>query len=282
MLVYNGKENYAKVFIDIIDEATVSQIFEFINHPALKGTKIRIMPDCHAGKGCVVGTTIDLKNCNYIIPNMVGVDIGCGIISYNLGKEAGDKLKNDEDFKAFYDFLKVTIPTGFNVHKDMKYIDKDRYSQIEKNGIEKVCDKIDYDFNRAKLSIGTLGGGNHFIELNKDDEDNIWLTIHTGSRGFGESVCRYHQKKAEGLIKDMYFGASAYKGAEFLLLNNGGNEYLKDMKVAQYYASLNRYVIAELILPYFNITVDKYYTFKPKVNFVESVHNYIEIGRAHV
>ena len=132
--------------------------------------------------------------------------------------------------------------------------------------IKKVAPKEEY---RIMLSIGTLGGGNHFLELDKDNNDNIWVIIHSGSRNFGLQVCRYHQDKAKEVIKSKYKGAGAYHDMEFMSLEEGGNEYLDDMKIAQEFALENRSVMAKII-------IEKFFNKKfSECEKLSSIHNYI-------
>lgn len=254
MLFYKAKYNHAKVFIDVIDEETVRQIYSFLNHPAFANSKIRIMPDCHAGKGAVVGFTMEMND--YVIPNVVGVDIGCGMLMTRIDV---DKI----DFEKLDDFIHVNIPSGFS------------YNDVKRNGLNldnqvvddflRVANKINQDNNTTIASLGTLGGGNHFIEVNASDE-GFFVVVHSGSRNFGLKVCQYHQNKAKDLMKKMFIG-DAYKDAEFLPMDDGGTEYLNDMQIAQKYASLNRKLMLSKIMKEF-FKINDYREF-------ECIHNYI-------
>jgi RNA-splicing ligase RtcB len=256
MLVYKAKHNVAKVFIDIIDEETVKQIYNFLNHPAFADSKIRIMPDTHAGKGSVIGFTMTMNN--YIIPNVVGVDIGCGMLMHKLDAKEIDFIKLDE-------FIKNEIPSGFSVQnqKGKDRVKKELY-EVLLDIFEVTSIKVEQTVD-AIASLGTLGGGNHFIEIDKHGDD-YYLVVHTGSRNFGLSICNYHQKKAKALMNEMFIG-DAYKNLEFLPMDKGGNDYLKDMYTAQDYAIINRKLIVKRILKDF---------FKQEPdNSIECVHNYI-------
>lgn len=256
MLYYKAKYNGAKVFIDSLDEETVKQIYAFLNHPAFANSKIRIMPDTHAGKGSVIGFTMTMNE--YVIPNVVGVDIGCGMLMHKLDTKEIDFAKLDE-------FIKKNIPSGFSIHNQKgKEKNKKQTGECFREGIELLSIKIGQTVDPI-ASLGTLGGGNHFIEIDRH-EDNYYLIIHTGSRNFGLSVCAYHQKKAKGLMNKMFIG-DAYKEREFLPMEEGGKEYLIDMRAAQEYAILNRRLILECILHDFfhQDTIDKR----------ECIHNYI-------
>lgn len=250
MIELTGKYNTAKVFTDNIDEATVSQVIQLLNQPFLKDSLIRIMPDCHAGKGCVVGTTMTINDA--IVPNLVGVDIGCGMLAVKLNKK-------DINLSELDDVINKHVPAGFNVHpRSIK-----KFEKIEEmNCAPQFDSKI---ISRAYDSLGTLGGGNHFIEVNKDCQGNLWLVIHTGSRHLGVAVCSYYQNKAIecceglGIPKELcYLEGSWFK------------DYLNDMSIAQEYAKLNRQTIKEIILDLMTLE---------EVESFDTIHNYIDIER---
>lgn len=176
MIELKGKYNSAKVFTDNIDNETVGQLITLLNQEFAKDNTIRIMPDTHAGKGCVIGTTMTINN--KIVPNLVGVDIGCGMLAIKLKEKEIDYKKLDEVITKY-------VPSGCNIHKEAKNI----YSELED-----IIAPINID--NANKSIGTLGGGNHFIEVDKDKDDNLWLVIHTGSRHLGIEICNYYQNLA--------------------------------------------------------------------------------------
>jgi len=164
------------------------------------------------------------------------------------------------------DYIRNNIPSGFKVRKEMiADIIKENFDLLVV--VEVICDEIGLDYSKVLKSIGTLGGGNHFIELNKDPDKNIWLTIHSGSRNFGLQVAQYHQKKAKELMRKMFIG-DAFKGLEFLPLDEGGKKYLEDMKVAQKYAELNRQEIAIQL-------IDEFFGGAEAVDVVKTTHNYI-------
>jgi RNA-splicing ligase RtcB len=179
MIELQGKCSTAKVFTDNIDQETISQIILLCSQDFTKNSKIRIMPDCHAGKGCVVGFTADLGD--KVIPNIVGVDIGCGMTTVELGKINVDLEKLDD---VIYQY----IPSGRNTHEGriLKFPEMQNLH----------CFRELKDTKRIERSIGTLGGGNHFIEMGKDSEDNIYLVIHSGSRNLGKQVADYYQNLA--------------------------------------------------------------------------------------
>jgi len=268
MLTYRGKYNSANVMIDDVEQETVSQIYSFLNHPAFAKTYIAIMPDCHAGAGAVIGFTAKMNE--YVIPNVVGVDIGCGVLAINLGYPNIDFAKLDT-------FIKENIPSGFSIRSyrqrlvtaiQSEYQYPEDYVEDFKGEMYDLIEKTEQDVSKVFGSIGTLGGGNHFIEIDLDNSYGTnWLLIHTGSRNFGLRIANYYQNKAKDLLKKMFVAADAYKGLEYLPLGMGAESYLDAMKVAQRYASMNRYAIADILLRGF---------FKlPGIERIETVHNYI-------
>ena len=168
-----------KIFTSNIEDEAVSQLDLLLKQEPFKDCKIRIMPDVHAGKGCVIGFTADLGD--KVIPNIVGVDIGCGMLCVELGKIDLDLEKLDRVINEY-------IPAGRNVYEQAKY----RFLELEQLN----CYRELKDTKRIQKSIGTLGGGNHFIEIDVDDETNKYLVIHTGSRNLGKQVAEYYQDLA--------------------------------------------------------------------------------------
>lgn len=274
------------IYSDTIDEAAIEQIKELCK--IYRNEKIRIMPDYHAGKGCVIGTTIELLE--KVTPNLVGVDIGCGVLAINLGK---DKI----DLKALDNQIKTSIPNGFNIHQEpLKYDIVNYFKEFEINNIEGSFDK-----ERALCSLGTLGGGNHFIEIDKDSQGDFWLLIHSGSRHLGVEICNFYQNLAISnvdierkyvkehlirLIKEK-LGAEEELSEILKRLNvnpcpealaylNGVEEkdYFDDMRIVQRYASLNRWLIAEQIGQFLN----KRILFKSG-KYIETIHNYIDFKK---
>jgi len=281
MIELKGKYGKATIFAFYVKEEVISSVIQYLNHPASKGAKIAVMPDCHAGKGCVVGFTATLTD--YVIPNIVGVDIGCGVYSVCMGKEIPPLDEIDG-------YIREEIPAGQKVREHFGHLQAVSEDLIEK--IRKVAKRTEQDEEYALLSLGTLGGGNHFIEIGIDDKGYYWLTVHTGSRNFGLKVARYYQKIAENTcrkeflsqrieeLKEKYSGRELEQKIEELkseskfpktlsfLTGETAKNYLADMQVAQEFARRNRLLItANSILVYFNIT--------PKAE-IESVHNYID------
>lgn len=260
MILMQGKCNVAKVMIDEIDDATRDQIQGFLNHPAFGMGRIAIMPDCHAGAGSCIGFTMQLGN--HIMPQIVGVDIGCGMLAVNFGKHECDPVKLDE-------FIKANIPSGHNIN--------DAPFDTTRVAVRKVWDGFLEDFpvacelagierRKALRAIGSLGGGNHFIEAARDEKDNLWIVVHSGSRNFGKRIADFYQEKAREACKEFFLDPE--KDMEFLPQSHEyAGEYLRSMKVAQQYASINRHEMMSRITEWLNTT---------PMQFVESVHNYID------
>lgn len=282
-----------KIFTDSIEQEAIEQINLLLKQEPFKDCKVRIMPDVHAGKGCVIGFTANLGD--KVIPNIVGVDIGCGMLCVNLGKEELDLKKLDK-------VINENIPAGRNI-REQKLINFDKINDLYCLRELKETKK----FNRA---IGTLGGGNHFIEVDKDEEGNKYLVIHTGSRNLGKQVADYYQNLAielcsdkEEMFKRKEEIIKTYKEqgrkseiqkalreleAEYkqnkpelpndlcYLTGKYREMYLHDMEICQEYASLNRLQIAKMILiNYFDLTyIPEVY---PSImsNSFETIHNYI-------
>ena len=280
-----------KIFTDNIEQEAINQIDLLLEQEPFRNCKVRIMPDVHAGKGCVIGFTADLGN--KVIPNIVGVDIGCGMLCVELGKMDLDLVKLDE-------IINKNVPAGRNI-RESKLIDfSDDIQRL-------YCYRELKDTKKFNRAIGTLGGGNHFIEIDTDDDNNKYLVIHTGSRNLGKQVAEYYQnlaielcsgkedffEKKEKIIKDYKEQGrkaeiqKALKELEKEYKNNQPNlpkelcylegkyrdMYLHDMKICQRYAELNRWHIAETILNiYFEDVLSM--IFEIESSF-ETVHNYI-------
>lgn len=283
-----------KIFTTNIEQEAIKQIDELLEQEPFKNCKVRIMPDVHSGKGCVIGFTADLGN--KIIPNIVGVDIGCGMLCVELGNIDLNLEKLDKIINEF-------IPAGRNI----------REKEIFKlENIEKLhCFRELKETNKFNKAIGTLGGGNHFIEIDIDDEKNKYLVIHTGSRNLGKQVAEYYQNLAIELCsgKEEFHNKKyklietykkqgkkseiqkAIKELEKEYKNNKPNlpkdlcylegkyrdMYLHDMKICQEYASLNRLQIAkEILMNYFQLTYIPEIDYPPIMNNrFETIHNYI-------
>ena len=254
MLEFEGKYGKAVVMLDELEQKTISQIYEFLNHPGFIND-IRIMPDTHVGKGSVIGFTMPL-NPDMVIPNIVGVDINCGMYFFFVGKgifismsrkEIDDRIRERVPFGTSVHKKPVKIDTGFwpSVTADyrifvMKFNKKygTSYTPINftEDWLRNKCDQIGMDYTRAVQSIGTLGGGNHFIELGQSENTgNYGFTIHSGSRQLGLKIANYWQKKAG-------------KGQLAYLTGDDMFGYLGDTIFAQAYASLSRLHMARHIV----------------------------------
>jgi tRNA-splicing ligase RtcB len=253
MITMHVKFNSANIFIDEIEETTREQIQGFLNHPAFARSYIAIMPDCHAGAGAVIGLTMKMNG--YVIPNVVGVDIGCGILGANIGAKA-------IDLPALDAFIKAEIPAGFRIHTKPTTVADEEWPTL----LVETCEAIEYDPDRARRSLGTLGGGNHFIEVDEDESGEKWILVHSGSRNFGLSIANHYQRKAKDAM-NQYFIGDEYKGLEFIPPGTGlDKEYLSAMTTAQNFARTNRRTIVEKVLGYLGVESGK---------IIESVHNYI-------
>jgi tRNA-splicing ligase RtcB (3'-phosphate/5'-hydroxy nucleic acid ligase) len=267
VLTYTGRFATAHVMIDQIDESTVQQIYAFLNHPAFEGAKIRIMPDCHAGKGACVGFTMPLGK--YVLPNCVGVDIHCGIDAWKVGTEPGLY----ERLEGLDQYIHENVPAGFNVHERFE-VTKEHVSLLEEVG--EICGKMALDFGRVKRSLGTLGGGNHFISIERENKTGMqWLLVHSGSRNFGLQVCNWHQAVARRWTRAQY-GGVGYHDAEYMPMEEGGQAYLDDMYVAARYAQANRDLIARTILRYLWPRTD--WRDHEYAEVIKCAHNFIDPG----
>ena len=183
MLEVKGKYNEAKVFTDVVDEKSMQQIQTLCDQEFTEGAKIRLMPDVHAGAGCTIGTTMTIKD--KIVPNLVGVDIGCGMETLMIHKDS-DAARNF-DPTQLDKIIRKNIPSGFSIRKfPHKFVNEIEWDQI----------KGTFNSHRATFSLGTLGGGNHFIEADRDEEGNLYIVVHSGSRHAGLEIAEYYQEMA--------------------------------------------------------------------------------------
>ena len=267
MIELQGKYNSAIVYADSIDETTNAQILRMLNHPALDGGKVRIMPDCHAGSGCCIGFTQEIVD--KVCVNFVGVDQGCGVTT--MGFEGIQHLSQD-DLEELDRTIRKYIPSGFAPHKTPVVEELPNYLG---DRIKNVIERIGYEKD-PMLQIGTLGGGNHFIEAGFSDKPvngkNFWITVHSGSRNFGLSIANYYQKRAVQHVQEKYPDFSSMKDLAFLERGTQDFEdYLYAMDVAQEYAHFNRMVI------FAQITKRFHKVNSPAPMIIESVHNYIDL-----
>jgi RNA-splicing ligase RtcB len=249
MKTISGKYNLIKVMIDEIEDTASTQIQAIANHPAMENSNIVIMPDCHAGAGCVIGFTQYISHNDYLIPNLIGVDIGCGVLSLKLGDIKIDLNKLDC-------FIKKYIPHGFAHRQQAHKLASD----------ENFSHYADIVGGSIKKQVGTLGGGNHFIEIGVDSNGDKWLFIHCGSRNFGKKVAEFYQQIARKHC--LANSIDLPKGTEFLHKKDEAyDKYLHDLKVTQNMAALNRKAIASDLLNYLNTEA---------VSSFDTVHNYIQ------
>lgn len=274
-----GKYNSAKIFTDVIDENAIDQLQNLCNFAPLTGSKIRVMPDVHAGKGCTIGTTMTIID--KVIPNMVGVDIGCGMDVVEL--ENGDI-----DFAELDRVIHERVPAGRACRTRCHPFSK----QIDLTSLR--CRKH-MDIERALHSIGSLGGGNHFIEVDRDDENNTYLVIHSGSRHLGKEVAEYYQNLAYTTLLNKHKTeqeqciASLKQDGRFAEINDtlktfkekkasitldmayleGQNfdDYIHDMRIVQQFAVLNRKAMMDIIMQSLGL--------REKDSFT-CIHNYID------
>ena len=245
MMEVSSLTNTAYVYTDDIENLAVEQIRNILETPAFSQEKIRIMPDVHAGKGCVIGFTSTYSDS--IIPNLVGVDIGCGMLAVNVGSE-------DVDLKAL-DEAGNKIPNGF-AHRGVPVESAFNYGGFA--CLEGIGEKA---VENARLSLGTLGGGNHFIEMNVAENGDHWLVVHSGSRGLGVSVANWWQGIAQQMHPDAKKELASLEGDAL-------KGYLNDVDLAAKWAVENRAAImAELL----SLTGLK------EVSRFETVHNYVDV-----
>ena len=280
-----GKYSSAKIFTHDCDDRSRQQIKEFCDSPAAAGNKIRVMPDVHAGAGCVIGFTAEYTD--KIIPHVIGVDIGCGMLVMDLGRR-------DIDLDELDRVIRERVPAGFNVH------DEPTMSSGILDWLS-CRDKL-RNIERIERSVGTLGGGNHFIEVDVDDEGRKYLVIHTGSRNLGKQVADYYQNLAVSNLKGRNKTAAEKKELIRKLSAQGRQKdiaealktirrdssedipdhlcyledqdmryYLGDMRLCQYVASQNRTKILLSILgglSLLSVYQDRF--------VLETIHNYID------
>lgn len=257
-MIIQGKYGEAIVYTDDVEQEAIDQIVTLMNQPMAKGAHVRIMPDVHAGAGCVIGYTAKLTD--KVVPNLIGVDIGCGVLAVRLHRPIDNTALPLLDMT-----VRAHVPLGFNIHKKTVYEDI-KMNEREQDDIVNICRKTKQDESAVMRSLGTLGGGNHFIELASDSTEQQWLVIHSGSRNFGFQVANYYQKIAHALHPEAPKALAWLEGKE-------KEAYLQAMRIAQRYAQINRLTIASIILRrFFGGPSDL-----SEYEHIESVHNYIAI-----
>lgn len=281
MIQVNGKYNQAIIYTDVVDEASIAQVQELCNQEFVDGQRIRLMPDIHAGAGCTIGTTMTIRD--KIVPNLVGVDIGCGMAVAILKEQHIELEKLDKVIRQY-------VPAGFDIR-----IDKHRFADdIELEDLR--CAKH-VNLDRAAKSIGTLGGGNHFIEVDRDNSGTLYLVVHTGSRHLGVEIASYYQRlayeqlnrssdaevqavitrlKAEGKQKQIESEIKKLKNTKrtdipkhlAYVEGQAFDNYIHDMRIAQNFASMNRHAIVDVIVKNMGFhVVDSFIT----------IHNFIDL-----
>ncbi|NLI61652.1 MAG: RtcB family protein [Clostridiales bacterium] len=249
MVEIKGRYNTAIVFTQKVEKGAIEQIRELCDQEFIKGSLIRIMPDVHEGLGCTIGTTMTIGD--KIVPSLVGVDIGCGIETIELKDRELDLEKLDSIIYKY-------IPAGFKIRNKLhKYVDNINFDGL-------IC-REHVDLNRGRLSIGTLGGGNHFIEVNKDQKGCLYLTIHSGSRHLGKQVAEYYQKLAYRKLRDKSIKVNKHLA---YLEDKDYNDYLNDMAIVQKYAVYNRKAIVDEIISRMKLNIESQFT---------TIHNYIDL-----
>lgn len=282
----NGKYNTAKVYTDVIDEKSLQQIKTLCDQEFTSGAKIRLMPDVHAGAGCTIGTTMTIKD--KIVPNLVGVDIGCGMETLCIKSDS--EVSRNFNGAELDKIIRMNIPSGFNIRKFPHAF----VEQVEWDNI-----KGHYNKKRAWLSLGTLGGGNHFIEADRDDEGNLYIVVHSGSRHAGLEIADYYQEQAwkqingnseadckhlidqlksegrENEIQDRLAELKAQVSTNVpkdLAYVSGElfDDYINDMRIMQHFAMLNRKAMIQ------SISIGLHIKEADIIDQFTTIHNYID------
>ncbi len=283
MISIKGKHNEAICYCDELEDTARAQIKTLCNQADFAPCKIRIMPDVHAGMGCTIGTTMSIID--KIVPGMVGVDIGCGMESILLEEDHIDLQQLDLAIHGH-------VPSGRSIRNSP-------HPLADSVDLQKLRCAKHVNLGRARLSVGTLGGGNHFIELNKGKDGQIYLVIHSGSRHLGVEVAEYYQKQAldslhgslerdtANIIEELKAANRHQEIGPFLAERkarqnalppkeltyvSGGHfdDYLHDMKIVQQFANINRQAMAESILSAMGLREKSRFT---------TTHNYIDTDK---
>lgn len=289
MFELTGKYGTAKVYATTVEDECISQLYGFMNSPVVENCNIAIMPDTHAGKGSCIGFTQKINKENpRVNPNMVGVDIGCGMLVLKISAEAGKQFFNKPGLEKFDKVMHTKVPSGMNHRKTLHKFARD-FSEIK----ELIADA---DYDKELYAMGSLGGGNHFVEIDKDENGDYYIVIHSGSRHLGIAVAKYWENKAveyhknnskvkndlinrlkkDGREKDIQTELAKIPtvvvSRDFSYLEGVDVEgYLHDMKVCQEFARLNREAMLDVLVEEMGIKkrhiLDKFCT----------IHNYIDI-----
>ena len=278
MIEIQGRFNTAKVFADTLDEKARGQLSRVCDAEHFSQCKIRVMPDVHAGVGCVIGFTMALKD--KVVPNMVGVDIGCGMYLCQLQEK-------EIDYAMLDSAIRSKVPSGNTNHK--KPIE-----EAERFNFENLRCFEGINVNNAKRCLGTLGGGNHFIEVDRDSDGTLYLVIHTGSRNLGAGVAEFYQKRGyqvlsqkleekynallekakseeerEKILREKEEEKAAVLPHEAYVEGQLFEDYIQDMKITQEFADLNRKIIANRLIDALGLHVVESFT---------TTHNYIDMA----
>ncbi len=318
MFEIQGKYTKAKVMIDSVDPETIKQIHRMVSHPAATNP-VAIMPDCHAGKGCVIGFT--MKAGPKVVPNWVGVDVGCSVSSYRLPI----KSLSTQELTEIDRGIRQVIPMGMSVNTTvdnglkMSFLaflresacaspspDAKVYSSDVSRRVDDAINAVGMKDGRFWTSLGTLGGGNHFQEIGQDEEGCLWLTLHTGSRNFGKRVCEYFDAAAQSRLKDNglkdYTESLKARGEkkdfqrlreEFVqrnkldfdlkesayVMEGGLSGYLSMMFLAQVYAAFNRLTIGRRVIEVIQEVTKS--TIHP-IDQIETIHNFISFQDGYI
>ena len=287
--IIKGKYSEIKINATTIEQEAISQLYNMANSPVTEDCRVVVMPDVHAGKGATIGYTQTIsKEHPRVIPSTVSVDIGCGMLVLKISKEAGDKLFNKPGLEKFDKIMHTKIPSGMAHRETLHKFAKD-FSEIR--------DLIaDADYDKELFALGSLGGGNHFVEIDKDENEDYYIVIHSGSRHLGIAVAKYWENKAieyhknnsklkndlinrlkrEGREKEIQAELAKIPNVvvskDLSYLEGADVEgYLHDMKICQEFARLNREAMLDEIVNEMGIKkrhiLDKFCT----------IHNYIDI-----
>jgi len=245
-----GKYAEALIYTDELEDSAEGQIRKLLGQPYTEGSTIRIMPDVHAGAGCAIGTTMTIKD--KVVPNLVGVDIGCGMETVKLEQRRIDLPKLDS-------LIRERVPAGMDIRNaPHKYL-----GEIDLRAL-RCADVV--NTKRAELSLGTLGGGNHFIEIDKDEDGELYLVVHSGSRNIGLQVAEHYQREGYEALGGRKFCEIPYDLA--YVSGRLLDDYLHDMQLMQEFAELNRHAITEEIMKGMKLSEEERFT---------TTHNYIDI-----
>ncbi|MEY8518440.1 RtcB family protein [Lachnospiraceae bacterium 29-84] len=251
MKIVNGIYTSAKIFTDTIEDYAMAQIQQLCDFPAFQGCKIRVMPDVHPGKVGTIGFTAIMGD--KLLPNVVGIDIGCGITVAKL------KQKRME-FQKLDTVIRENVPAGYRIRKAAhRFSDAAMLSNLR-------CRRHIHE-EKARLSLGTLGGGNHFIEIDQDEEGFLYAVIHSGSRHLGKEVTEYYLREGQKYLKekgqDVPYELTYLEGSLM-------EDYIYDTQALQEFAKLNRNVILDEMAKGMKWKVQ---------DMFHSVHNYIDVSK---